>query len=81
MQINEVTLFKLMIFVMLVVITTIFVLKIGIFKSSTDGCELLITEPEVEASVIAPSCPEGFYPNFGKLADVPEGNRCCVKYG
>lgn len=83
MQVNQVTIFKLMFFVVCVVMITIFVQKLMIYGKMSENqnfCQTLMIQPEVETSGIAEKCPEGFYPNFGEFHDVSDGSKCCVKY-
>ncbi len=83
MRINEVTIFKLMFFVVCVVFITILATKLVTFnKSSEKGtqCELLMVEDVVKASIISQTCPEEYFQNFGKFEDVPDAFKCCVQY-
>lgn len=79
MQVNEVTIFKLIVFTVCVVIITLLVLKINVL--STDNmCATLIVKDDVKSSGVSEVCPEGYYQNYGKFSDVKDGMRCCVLY-
>jgi len=81
MQINQVTLFKMMFFVVCVVLVTILIMKLVAFNATSQNmCQTLVTKMDVEASEILTECPEGSYPNYGKFSDVDKDKRCCVRY-
>ena len=81
MQINEVTILKMAIFTACIIMITFLLLRLSMFDIKKDSCTSLLKYPEVKESVISRTCPEGFYPNFGKFPDVDDGYFCCVKYG
>lgn len=84
MEINEVTIFKLILFTVCIVLITIFVVKISAFSDVSDNknmCSTLIVQKEVQNSIISAVCPDGYYVNFGKFTDVDGDYKCCVQYG
>ncbi len=81
MEVNEVTIFKLILFSVCVIIVTIFIQKLIVFNPTTGNmCQMLLTKPAVSSSVIADECPSGYLPNYGSFDDVEDEQLCCVKY-
>jgi hypothetical protein len=82
MEINEVTIFKLIIFMITIVLITIFCMKIYSSKIGIENysCAGLLLKENVKSSYIDKECKNGFYPNYGKFNDVRKGEICCVSF-
>lgn len=80
MQINEVTIFKLIFFAVCIVVITVLAVLLWNLSPGGYSCQTLISEPGIVSSTIAEKCPQGYYTNYGKFNDVKKGMRCCVKY-
>jgi hypothetical protein len=83
MRVNQVTLFKIILFTVCVVLITLLVVKLNVFDAgikTSNMCQMLIIKPDVIQSAILEECPEGFNRNYGRFDDVKDGYFCCVKY-